>query len=66
MTSLSDRESDAFDNPAKMACREGNLQVLHEAASRRRDRLVTINFRRGMRNGATILEGSRDRIGAHL
>src|SRR5260370_15438892 len=30
--SLSDRQSDAFDNPAKMACREGNLRVLREAA----------------------------------
>jgi len=25
--------SDAFDNPAKMACREGNLRVLREADS---------------------------------
>ena len=32
MTSLSDRQHDAFDNPAKMACREGNLRVLREAA----------------------------------
>ncbi len=32
MTSLSDRQQDAFDNPAKMACREGNLRVLREAA----------------------------------
>jgi hypothetical protein len=31
-TSLSDRQHDAFDNPAKMACREGNLRVLREAA----------------------------------
>ncbi|HEV3202886.1 MAG TPA: hypothetical protein VGY77_00815 [Gemmataceae bacterium] len=31
MTPLSDRQSDAFDNPAKMACREGNLHVLSEA-----------------------------------
>jgi hypothetical protein len=30
--SLSDRLNDAFDNPAKMACREGNLRVLREAA----------------------------------
>jgi len=29
---LSDRQQDAFDNPAKMACREGNLRVLREAA----------------------------------
>ncbi len=32
MTDLSDRQSDAFDNPAKMACREGNLRVLRDAA----------------------------------
>jgi hypothetical protein len=29
---LSDRQHDAFDNPAKMACREGNLRVLREGA----------------------------------
>src|SRR6516165_10152984 len=28
----SDREHDSFDNPAKMACRAGNLRVLREAA----------------------------------
>src|SRR5437870_12039697 len=32
MTDLSDRRHDAFDNPSKMACREGNLRVLREAA----------------------------------
>src|SRR5215471_2652392 len=32
MTPLSDRQHDAFDNPAKMRCREGNLRVLREAA----------------------------------
>jgi hypothetical protein len=32
MLPLSDRQNDAFDNPAKMACREGNLRVLREAA----------------------------------
>ena len=32
MTPLSDRQHDAFDNPAKMACRAGNLRVLREAA----------------------------------
>jgi hypothetical protein len=32
MTNLSDRDSDAFDNPAKMTCREGNLRVVREAA----------------------------------
>jgi hypothetical protein len=32
MHPLSDRQHDAFDNPAKMACREGNLRVLRESA----------------------------------
>ena len=32
MTPLSDRQHDAFSNPAKAACREGNLRVLREAA----------------------------------
>jgi hypothetical protein len=32
MGPLSDRQRDAFDNPAKAACREGNLRVLREAA----------------------------------
>src|SRR5947209_10693760 len=32
MAPLSDRQHDAFDNPAKMACRAGNLRVLREAA----------------------------------
>ncbi len=32
MPDLSDRQHDAFDNPAKMACREGNLRVLREGA----------------------------------
>jgi hypothetical protein len=32
MTDLSDRQHDAFDNAAKMACRQGNLRVLREAA----------------------------------
>jgi hypothetical protein len=32
MPPLSDRQNDAFDNPAKMACRSGNLRVLREAA----------------------------------
>ena len=31
---LSDRQHDAFDNPAKMACREGNHRVLYDAAFR--------------------------------
>jgi hypothetical protein len=32
MAPLSDRQHDAFDNPAKAACREGNLRALREAA----------------------------------
>ena len=32
MTQQSDRQHDAFDNPAKAACRAGNLRVLREAA----------------------------------
>jgi len=32
MLQFSDRQNDAFANPAKMACREGNLRVLREAA----------------------------------
>ena len=32
MTELSDRQHDAFDNPAKAACRQGNVSVLREAA----------------------------------
>ena len=35
---LSDRQRDAFDNPATMACREGNHRVLREAAFRRAGR----------------------------
>jgi len=31
MTNPSSRQHDAFDNPAKAACREGNLRVLREA-----------------------------------
>jgi hypothetical protein len=32
MSNVSDRQHDAFDNPAKMACRQNNLRVLREAA----------------------------------
>ncbi|MGH7174176.1 MAG: hypothetical protein ACRELF_13190 [Gemmataceae bacterium] len=32
MPPLSDRQHDAFDNAAKMSCREGNLRVLRKAA----------------------------------
>ena len=31
MKELSDRQHDAFANPAKAACREGNLRVLRGA-----------------------------------
>ena len=44
MTDLSDRRHNAFNNPAKMASRAGNLRVLREAACLRRERLVTINL----------------------
>src|SRR5258707_513377 len=37
---VSDRQLDAFDNPAKAVCREGNLRVLREAGFR-------LSFRRG-------------------
>jgi uncharacterized protein (DUF433 family)/predicted nuclease of predicted toxin-antitoxin system len=30
ITELSDRRLDAFDNPARVACRGGNLRVLRE------------------------------------
>ena len=45
MTSLSDRQHDAFDNPAKAACREGNLRVLREAACQCCRRTRKINRR---------------------
>jgi len=32
MTPHSDRQHDAFDNPAKAACRAGNLRALRETA----------------------------------
>ena len=32
MKNCSNRQHDAFDNPAKMTCRTGNLRVLREAA----------------------------------
>ena len=43
MTPLSDRQHDAFDNPAKALCREGNLRVLREVAYRSRERGATID-----------------------
>ena len=44
MTSLSDRQHDAFDNPAKMACREGNLRVLREAGVIDKDHQIRLLF----------------------
>jgi hypothetical protein len=38
MLPRSDRQHDAFDNPAKALCRAGNLRVLREAANRVRGR----------------------------
>ena len=43
MTNLSDRQHDAFDNPAKMACREGSLRLLRKGASRRWEGVVTMS-----------------------
>ncbi len=47
MQYLSSRSHDAFANPAKAACREGNLRVLWEGVYRGWGRLVTMNLRRG-------------------
>ena len=59
MSHLSDRQQDAFDNPAKMACRSGNLCVLREAAYRRRELPVALRAfvrRNGrMDGGGTLL-----------
>jgi hypothetical protein len=49
MTNYSDRQSDAFDNPAKMACREGNLRALGEAAFLTGRVVITIVLRRSQR-----------------
>ena len=43
MIPRSDRQHDAFDNPAKTLCRAGNRRVLREAAYRPRGRLVIIH-----------------------
>ena len=43
MTPLSDRQPDLFANPAKAACREGNLRALREAAYRARCRAGKID-----------------------
>ncbi len=43
---LSDRQHDAFANPAKMACRDGNIRVLGEAAYGWADRIGTIDERK--------------------
>ena len=44
---LSDRQHNAIDNPAKAACREGNLRVQREAAYRALARSSTIHGKRG-------------------
>jgi hypothetical protein len=43
MSTPSSRQHNAFDNPAKVLCRDGNLRVLRVGAYRRRGRLVTMN-----------------------
>jgi uncharacterized protein (DUF433 family) len=43
MTHFSDRQHDDFDNPAKMACRAGNLRALREAGYRHCRRRSKIN-----------------------
>lgn len=43
MTDLSNRQHDAFDNPAKMACRQGSLRVPREAGYRGFRRTGTTN-----------------------
>ena len=54
---LSDREHDAFDNPAKALCRDGNLRVLREAAYRPRYRISCIRMSR--ESGAGISPSKR-------
>ncbi len=43
MTPLSDRQHDAFDNPAKAACRDGNLRAMRKAAYPTRYRAGKMN-----------------------
>ena len=45
MSDLSNRQHDAFDNPAKALCRAGNLRARLEAAYRPSGRLVTMSER---------------------
>jgi hypothetical protein len=44
MIPLFDRQHDAFDNPAKMACREGNLRVLVYRGSVRGQRMANLRI----------------------
>jgi hypothetical protein len=49
MADFSDRERDAFNNPAKALCRDGDLRVLREAAHLLREddsRSASISIRR--------------------
>lgn len=48
MPTLSDRHHDAFDNPAKAACREDNLRGLREAAYLARRRAGKMNREQGV------------------
>src|SRR5450432_741005 len=57
MTDQSDRQHDAFANPAKALCRDGNLRVLREAAYRPRARLVTMSAGKEGRIMSTTITG---------
>jgi hypothetical protein len=57
MTSLSDRQSDAFDNPAKTASRQGNLRVLREVAYRAWEQAVTMSKAREVRFMSSTITG---------
>ncbi len=46
MTDLSDRQRHAFANPAKAACREGNLRVSRVAADLTRRRAMALSRER--------------------
>jgi hypothetical protein len=65
MSSLSDCQSDAFDNPAQMACREGNLRVLREAAAiavrSKTPRQFSDDCDRGLHGQLTDTQGFQDR-----
>jgi hypothetical protein len=64
---VSDRQHDAFDNPAKAACRVGNLRVLRESVYRSNSRQSKINtsieeaslMQTTLRMETTVLPGHR-------